>query len=74
MPAFRNYANSWELPLTEDAGCYLDLFVDMRDAARKETHQCHAYLSNTAEAAVGIAAGVIVAPVLAHRQMRRSSC
>ena len=32
MPAFRNYANSWELPLTEDAGCYLDLFVDIGQA------------------------------------------
>lgn len=53
------------IPLVPGGG----LYYTMSYAVLKEMQQCYMYLSNTAEAAIGIAAGVIVASVLVHRQM-----
>lgn len=53
------------IPLVPGGG----LYYTMSYAVLKEMRQCCIYLSNTAEAAIGIAAGVIVASVLVHRQM-----
>lgn len=53
------------IPLVPGGG----LYYTMSYAVLKEMQQCYIYLSNTAEAAIGIAAGVIVASVLVHRQM-----
>lgn len=53
------------IPLVPGGG----LYYTMSYAVLKEMQQCCMYLSNTAEAAIGIAAGVIVASVLVHRQM-----
>lgn len=46
-----------------------ELYYTMSYAVLKEMQQCRVHLSNTAEAAIGIAAGVIVVSVLVHRQM-----
>lgn len=53
------------IPLVPGGG----LYYTMSYAVLKEMQQCRIYLSNTAEAAIGIAAGVILASVLVHRQM-----
>lgn len=53
------------IPLVPGGG----LYYTMSYAVLKEMQQCRIYLSNTAEAAIGIATGVILASVLVHRQM-----
>ena len=53
------------IPLVPGGG----LYYTMSYAVLKEMQQFRIYLSNTAEAAIGIAAGVILASVLLHRQM-----
>ena len=53
------------IPLVPGGG----LYYTMSYAVLKEMQQFRIYLSNTAEAAIGIAAGVILASVLVHRQM-----
>ena len=49
--------------------CIRDRYYTMSYTVLKEMQQFRIYLSNTAEAAIGIAAGVILASVLVHRQM-----
>ena len=53
------------IPLVPGGG----LYYTMSYAVLKEMQQFRIYLSNTAEAAIGIAAGGILASVLVHRQM-----
>ena len=53
------------IPLVPGGG----LYYTMSYAVLKEMQQCRSFLSDTAEAAIGIAAGVIMASVLVHRKM-----